>query len=163
MTHWIRIRGALALIALSIGWAIGAVACGLLADAGAGSILWAFFQRVFLALSMGFAALALAIIVCRSLREWRTTCRSHGLHCLGCLMGVAVATWWAITSVVTTASSFWIAAVILGSLLMLDQRLPSSADEPAEGSPIRTPARTVTVLWRPGGAHGSQQPVPLQP
>ncbi len=163
MTHWIRIRGALSLIALSIGWAIGAVACGLLADAGADSVLWAFFQRVFLALSMGFAASAMAIILCRSPREWRTTCRCHGFPCLGCLLGVAVATWWAVTSVVTTASSFWIAAVILGSLVLLDQRLPSPADELTEGAPIRTPARMVTLLWRSGGARGSQQQVHLWP
>ena len=155
MTHWIRIQGALALIALSIGWAIGALVCGALADAGTDSVLWASFQRLFLVLAMGASALGIAMIFGRSLRRWRSTWMSHGLPCLVCLVGVAAATWWAIAAVVTTGSSVMIIALTLTSLLLLERRRPSSAHELAAADSLAQRRTQVRDLVQVSGMHAS--------
>ncbi len=152
MTHWIRIRGALALIALSIGWGIGAVACGALADAETGPVLWATFQRLFLVLAMGSSMLGIAIIISRTLRHGRSTWRSHGMPCFAGLVGVTGATWWALASVVTTGSSVMVLALTLASLLLLERRLPDSADDPDTAAARLSPTPTAVSAQSPAVA-----------
>lgn len=130
MAIWIRTQGALALLAVSIGWATAALACGLLADALEWSVLCGLCNRVFLALALGSSVVGLGIIACRRLP--RAACRSHWLYCAIGFVCVSLAAWWVLFSVISPYLSFLVIATAVGLLLILDRR---SAPESTESNP----------------------------
>ena len=142
MANWIRTRGALALIAVSIGWSVSAFVCGLLADAQVSSVLWALCNRTCLALAIGSCALGLGIIVCRSLPLRGSTRCFHCLHCVAGLVCVGLAVWWVIVSTATTYAGLLIVGTTVGAILYLDRRLPFRPGEPTTTFNFgRAPAR----------------------
>lgn len=116
------------LIAASVGWGVAALLFGMLADAGAGSILWASFERLFALLAVAACSLALWIMARRS---WRFD-SSHSLKRIvpwvAGAMALLTAAWWETAAGPQVSHGLLMLGFAAGALISLDRLLPPGGD-----------------------------------
>ena len=119
------------LIAASIGWGVAALLFGMLADAGAGSILWASFERLFALFAVAACSLALWIMARRSwmLDRFNPLKLKRIVPWVAGAMVLLTAAWWETAAGTQVTHGLLMLGFAAGALISFDRLLPPGGDE----------------------------------